>query len=225
MTQITSDKKKHPSAAMPARPMKLWQDNSHNQEVRIEIIPLIDVIFCVLTFFILAAVGLSRQQAITLDLPQANTGKPQMREMLVVSLDDFGQYYIEQQLVSRNQLEQAIADYHQVNPDGLMVLHAARNASYNEVIQVLDMLREVGGKRVALATLPGESSKKVNLTPDSGKNYLPYQQKSPESSLNPIESNDPLNSQPQSEIYRYDPYNLSLPDSQTTPSNTTGIND
>ncbi len=225
MTQITSDKKKNPSAAMPVRPMKLWQDNSHHQEVRIEIIPLIDVIFCVLTFFILAAVGLSRQQAITLDLPQANTGKPQMREMLVVSLDDFGQYYIEQQLVSRNQLEQAIADYHQVNPNGLMVLHAARNASYNEVIEVLDMLREIGGERVALATLPGESSKKVDLTPYSGKNYLPYDRQSPESFLNPIESNEPLNSQPQSEIYRYDPYNLSLPDSQTTPSKTTGIND
>lgn len=142
---------------VPARPLKLWQDLSAHQEVRIEIVPLIDVIFCILTFFILGAVGLSRQQAIELDLPKASTGTPQMREMLVVSLDDFGQVYVEKQIVTRNQLQDAITNYHQFNPNGLMVLNASRNASYNEVIQVLDMLREVGGDRVALATLPGES--------------------------------------------------------------------
>jgi biopolymer transport protein ExbD len=112
------------------------------------------VIFCILTFFILAAVGFSRQQAINLDLPQANTGKPQMREMLVVSLDDLGQVYVEQQIVTRSQLSQSIKNYYQSNPNGLMVLYAAKNATYREVVEVLDLLREVGGDRVALATLP-----------------------------------------------------------------------
>ncbi|MEA5532909.1 biopolymer transporter ExbD [Crocosphaera sp. XPORK-15E] len=147
-----------------ARPLKLWQDPSQQQEVRIEILPMIDVIFCILTFFILGAVGLSRQQAISLDLPKAGSGTPQMREMMVVSLDDFGQVYVEKQLVTRNQLFDSIKSYHQFNPEGLMVLHASRNASYNEVIQVLDMLREVGGERVALATLPGESEGTPNLS-------------------------------------------------------------
>jgi len=59
---------------------------------------LIDVIFCILTFFILGAVGLSRQQAISLDLPKASTATTPMREMLVVSLDDFGQLYVEKQM-------------------------------------------------------------------------------------------------------------------------------
>ena len=137
---------------LPVRPLKLWLDDSSQEEVRIEIIPLIDVIFCILTFFILAAVGFSRQQAISLDLPKASTGAPQMREMLIVSLDDLGQVYVEQQAVTKNQLYQAIRNYHQLNPGGLMVLNAARNTSYNEVVEVLDMLREVGGDRVALAT-------------------------------------------------------------------------
>lgn len=168
MTDISFHKRSSRNAphSMPLRPFKLWQDRSANQEVRIEIIPMIDVIFCILTFFILAAVGLSRQQAISLNLPKASTGTPQMREMLVVSLDDLGQVYVEQQLVTKNQLYQALKSYHQYNPSGLMVLHAARNSSYNEVVQVLDMLREIGGDRVALATLPGEaSSSEGNLTP------------------------------------------------------------
>ncbi|NER81710.1 MAG: biopolymer transporter ExbD, partial [Leptolyngbya sp. SIO1D8] len=81
-----------------------------SEDVRIEIIPLIDVIFCILTFFILAAVGFTRQQAIDLDLPNAATGKPLppqgigsdglQRQRLYVSVDAIGQVYLDQQPVT-----------------------------------------------------------------------------------------------------------------------------
>lgn len=175
------------------RPFKLWQDLSHSPgEVQINILPLMDVIFCILTFFILGAVGLSRQQAISLDLPKASSGTPQMREMLVVSLDDFGQLYVEQQVVTSEQLQAAIKNYHQYNPTGLMVLHAARNSSYNEVIQVLDMLREVGGDRVALATLPGDSKTDSQITPYSNYNLPTWENNQPGSSNNYGQSQSPL---------------------------------
>ncbi len=174
MTQA-SLKKKSSDLKLPLRPLKLWQDISSNQEVRIEILPMIDVIFCILTFFILAAVGFSRQQAINLNLPQANTGRPQMREMLVVSLDQQGQLYLEKQPVTQVQLYSALSNYHSLNPTGLMVLHASKDVSYNEVIQVLDLLKEVGGDRVALATLAGESQKPAQtVSPYPGFNpYYP----------------------------------------------------
>lgn len=195
MPKSTRQPQKSSKTSLSPRPLKLWQDEHSNQgEVRIEIVPLIDVIFCILTFFILGAVGLSRQQAISLDLPKASTGTSQMRDMLVVSLDDFGQVYVEQQPVTRNQLFEAIKNYHQFNPNGLMVLNASRTASYNEVIQVLDMLRQVGGNRVALATLPGESNTSGGITPNSYPNQTPslnnWQQQqpiptTPNPSLNP----------------------------------------
>ncbi|MGK7954025.1 MAG: ExbD/TolR family protein [Crocosphaera sp.] len=179
MTASKAPQQKSPNSSVYSRPLKLWQDSASQQEVRIEILPMIDVIFCILTFFILGAVGLSRQQAISLDLPKAGSGTPQMREMLVVSLDDFGQVYVEKQLVTRNQLFNQIQSYHQLNPEGLMVLHASRNATYNEVIQVLDMLREVGGDRVALATLPGENESSTGNWNDPSLSPLPSQNSLP----------------------------------------------
>lgn len=131
--------------------------DSQTEEVRIEIVPLIDVIFCILTFFILAAVSLTRQQAINVDLPQASTGAPQMQDMLLVSIDSIGQVYVEQQPVTIQQLTDVLGQYEQAVPEGLLVLYASRNARYAEVVQVLDLLREVGGDRVALATLPEAS--------------------------------------------------------------------
>ncbi|HLO47984.1 MAG TPA: biopolymer transporter ExbD [Kamptonema sp.] len=136
--------------------MKIHLDHPA-EEARIEIVPLIDVIFCILTFFILAALQLTRQQAINVDLPKARTGQSQMREMLIVSIDDFGQTYIDQLPVNDNQLDRVLQNYRTQNPNGLMVLYAPKDAKYANVVEVLDRLREVGGDRVALATLPASA--------------------------------------------------------------------
>ncbi len=137
------------------RPFKLWQEESA-PDFRIEIIPLIDVIFCVLTFFILAAVNLSRQQAINLDLPVANSGTVQMPNMAIVSLTDFGQIYVEKQLIqTQAQFTQIVEDYLERNPEGLVILNASEKRSYQEVMQVLDWLKSIGGTRVALGTMSG----------------------------------------------------------------------
>ena len=127
------------------------------EEARIELVPLIDVIFCILTFFLLAALQLTRQQAINVDLPKAKTGQTQMREMLIVSIDDFGQTYIDQLPVNYQQLDLVLKSFQSQNPAGLMVLYAPQNARYAKVVEVLDKLREVGGDRVALATLPSSA--------------------------------------------------------------------
>ncbi|HEY9699573.1 MAG TPA: biopolymer transporter ExbD [Trichocoleus sp.] len=134
-------------------PIKTPLDSSES-DVRIEIVPLMDVIFCILTFFILAAVTLTRQSAINVDLPRAATGTTQMRKILVVSVDPVGQTYLEKQPIGRDQLYQALLNFQQRSPDGLMVLYASKASSYNDVVQILDLLRSVGGDRVALATLP-----------------------------------------------------------------------
>ena len=153
--------------------MKLDIDNAQSESVRIEILPLIDVIFCILTFFILAAVGLTRQQAISLDLPGANTGaalSPESRQArdqrLYISVDASGQTYLDQQPVDLALLTDVLMQHREFAPDGLIVLYASRNARYESVVQVLDLLREVGGDRVALATLPGTQDADPDLDPD-----------------------------------------------------------
>lgn len=138
--------------------MKTYID-SENSEVRIEILPLIDVIFCILTFFILAAVGLTRPQGIDLDLPQAETGKAQLAETLPVRLDVLGQLYIDKQPVSKAQLSQTLVSYIKARPQGVIVLNADKLVSYNQVIEILDLLQSIGGNRVALGTTVPDDNK------------------------------------------------------------------
>ena len=141
-------------ASIAPRPLRL-RIETQTEEVRIEIVPVIDVIFCILTFFILAAVGFARQQAISVDLPKASTGTPQGQKIIMVSLNDLGQVFVEKEAVeTKDQLKAKLQANTPQNYQPLIALYASPTASYNDVVQVLDVLREVGGDRVALATLP-----------------------------------------------------------------------
>ncbi|MEO3705493.1 ExbD/TolR family protein [Trichormus azollae] len=129
------------------------------EEVQIQIIPLIDVVFCILTFFLLAALQFTRQQAINVDLPKASTGRTSgaslQKDILPVTIDAVGQIYIEKEPIQRDQFEARLQQYVQANPNGILVLNASRTSTYNDVIQTLDLLRQVGGNRVSLGIIPG----------------------------------------------------------------------
>ncbi len=138
------------------------------EELQIQIIPLIDVVFCILTFFLLAALQFTRQQAINIDLPKASTGTDSAansqvkNNILPVTIDAIGLTYIEKEPVNREQLEARLKQYLQTHPDGILVLNASRTATYNDVIQTLDLLRKVGGNRVSLGIIPGSSQPVIN---------------------------------------------------------------
>ena len=204
---MSTNKKILSSAPLTTRPLRLRVE-TQSEDVRIEVVPLIDVIFCILTFFLLAAVGLSRQQAISVDLPKASSGTPQGRQILMVGLNELGQIYVDKQpMATKEQFLQSLQAYRQKSPEGLMALYASTNASYSQVVQVLDMLRQVGGERVALATLPGEAQQSSNAspavppttgvpsyTPYPGVNpYDPYGLQNPANPVNPAQPQVPTN--------------------------------
>jgi biopolymer transport protein ExbD len=160
--------------------MKIDTGNTDNNP-HIDLVPLIDVIFCILTFFLLAGLQVSKQQAIGVDIPKASSATPSARELLMVTLNDAGQIFLEQQpMVAPAQLVEAVNQYRQAKPNSSIVLYASKQVSYDKVVQILDVLRGVAGDRVALATLPTDSVAPTPpiLTNPTGyptQPYNPYQ--------------------------------------------------
>ncbi|MEM6752553.1 MAG: biopolymer transporter ExbD [Cyanobacteria bacterium P01_C01_bin.38] len=145
--------------------------NNPTEEVQVQIIPMIDVVFCILVFFILASLQVTRQQSINIDLPQANTAtssvQPDLqRDILPVTIDAFGQIFVEKNTVDRSQLGGILKNYLAANPQGTLVLYASRSATYDDVIEILDLLRQVGGDRVSLAIIPGTEEQPANPNPN-----------------------------------------------------------
>ncbi len=153
--------------------MKIKLGSDHNQTPRVEMIPLIDIIFCILTFFLLSGMQMARQQSLNVDIPAAKTAEAQTREILIVSLDAAGQAFIEQQPVTQlDVLLQQIKSYRITKPNSSIVLYASKQVKYERVIEVLDLLRQAGGDNVALATVTEPAVPNPTSTPLTPPNSL-----------------------------------------------------
>jgi biopolymer transport protein ExbD len=144
-------------------------------DVRIEIIPLIDIIFCILVFFLLGSVTTSKTEALNVDLPRASSGQTQFGDTLIVEVDVLGQIIIKNTVISKDQLSQLLAAYVAQKPDGVVVFQADKRLNYETVINLFDLLRKVGGTRVALGTTDKAAAtpQDLNLIPGLGMPILP----------------------------------------------------
>lgn len=125
-----------------------------NQIPELNLLPMMDVIMTVLTFFIIVSMTLRSQQAIDVALPQAdNSGATQQNtpDPLVVGLNPQGQILLANQPASVDQLAQQMQTYLTQNPQGAVILKADRTLSYEKVVQVLGDMRDIGGDKVSLA--------------------------------------------------------------------------
>jgi biopolymer transport protein ExbD len=152
--------------------VKINLGNNNDGGPRVEVVPLIDIIFCILTFFLLSGLQMARQQAISVDIPKAKSAESQTRQMMIVSLDRDGQIFVEQQRYPQVEaLYQATKTYRANSPNGSIVLYASKQVRYERVMEILDLLRVAGGDNVALATTNIESSPSptstINLTPST----------------------------------------------------------
>ena len=169
--------------------MKIDLDNS-TDDAQIQILPLIDVIFCILTFFIMAVVQLQRPQGVNVDIPKAETGTVQPPDRLIVTLSPTGQTFLGSEEVDRNTLADKARKYLDSKPNGLVVLNASQNAFYSDVISILDLMRKIGGNRVALATNPATTPTPTPTVPGPSLGIPGYSNPYGNPGLNPT---NPLN--------------------------------
>lgn len=140
--------------------MKLFPERRRQRKLRLEIIPMIDVMFLLLVFYILSTAALVHQQAIPVDLPLASTAETHiLGPEVTVSLTRAGEVFLNQQNVGLEGLAAAVEQLAQTRPGGLhalqeegVVLNADLQASHGQVVQVMDRLRQLGIARFAVST-------------------------------------------------------------------------
>lgn len=135
-----------------------FKSSPNNSLPQVNLVPMLDVLMTVLTFFIIIAMTLTGQQMINVKLPitehkanpQASPTTTQI-EPLVVGLDANGQIIMDNQIISTRELAERMSSYFAENPQGLVVLRADRDLTYAKVATLLKALRAIGGDRVSLA--------------------------------------------------------------------------
>jgi biopolymer transport protein ExbD len=119
----------------------------------VNLVPMMDVIMTILTFFIIVSMTLTNFQSIDISLPSSQSGANNTKptDPLIVGLNRQGQILLQDKVCDRACLTQQVATYLQQNPKGTVVLKADQEIPYKQVAQILGALKEMGGDRVSLA--------------------------------------------------------------------------
>ena len=124
------------------------------RRARIEIIPLIDIIFFLLATFVMVSLSMVKNLGIPVRLPAAATGAPQERTPAgTVSIADTGQLYLDREELSLPALVERLAALRREHGDELrLFVNGDENARLGLAIEVLDAARRLGITRVAFET-------------------------------------------------------------------------
>tara|TARA_Y100001968_G_C18753902_1_gene434606 strand:+ start:61 stop:465 length:405 start_codon:yes stop_codon:yes gene_type:complete len=122
-----------------------------NTNNKIDILPMIDIIFAILAFLIISSLYLSRVDTITVELPKASKSINQNNKFISISIDKSGNLFINKQNIKLQDLkEEVLNSIGKTN--NLVILNADKNISHGYVISVLDMLRSIDGLKLAIST-------------------------------------------------------------------------
>ncbi|MGD0462841.1 MAG: biopolymer transporter ExbD [Tepidisphaeraceae bacterium] len=128
---------------------------SDHAEARIEIIPLIDIMFFLLAAFMLVSLSMVNLKTVKVNLPTATsaTNEPK-RDFVDISVDKAGSAYLNKRAIDDNQLIGALAGFRKANPDLRIIISADTEARHGDVIHVLDLVRLAGIEKVAFEIRP-----------------------------------------------------------------------
>lgn len=118
---------------------------------QINIVPMIDVIFAILTFFIMSSLYLVRSQGLPVNLPGAITAQQQPQTQIVVTVDRQGQLALNLKPVQLENLKAQVQSLIRPGNTPLVVINADRDVTHGRVVTVMDQLRSIQGIRMAIA--------------------------------------------------------------------------
>jgi biopolymer transport protein ExbD len=126
--------------------------NEPEPQFQINIVPMIDVIFAILTFFVMSTLFLTRSEGLPVDLPEANSAESQTANQLVVTIDKAGAIFLNREAIQIDALVAAVQAQVVTGKQPIVVLNADEAVNHGQVIAVMDRLRAIQGVRMAIAT-------------------------------------------------------------------------
>ena len=118
---------------------------------RLMIIPMIDIIFFLLVFFMMSIMFMVEQKVLPVTLPSASTAELDMHRTFPVTVMADGSLRFHEEAVNLNDLAARIETELRRDRDSRFVLRADRHAAYGQVVDVLNQLRRLGVQRLTVA--------------------------------------------------------------------------
>jgi biopolymer transport protein ExbD len=123
------------------------------KKARIEIIPLIDVIFFLLATFVLFTLSLNKSNGISVLLPKAETSEPRdPAGTVTVSVTDEGTLAWNKDLVTLDDFLTRLQQFKRDEPEGRILINGDERAFFAQAVYVFDEARKAGFTKVYIET-------------------------------------------------------------------------
>lgn len=131
--------------------MKLRNLRLDNQP-QLMIIPMIDIIFFLLVFFMMSTLSMVEQRAIPVNLPQAAASLQDMQHNTAITVMQDGNVMFDQETIPLTLLGKRAKTALLQQPENIFVLRADKQTEYEKVVAALDELKAAGARRISIAT-------------------------------------------------------------------------
>lgn len=120
---------------------------------------MVDVMFLLLVFYILASIGLTIERGIPVSLPEAVSGESQVVEEIKISITSGGDVFLNHDKVALSELGEAVRQAAESRPGGIkhlqegyVVLNVDMSVPHGQMVKAMDQLRSVGVSNFSIAT-------------------------------------------------------------------------
>jgi biopolymer transport protein ExbD len=121
-----------------------------HKKARIEIIPLIDIMFFLLASFMMVSLSQVHMKGIKVSLPTGVSGETQnKREYVSLSVDKDGYFYFDKTQIAFDEVLPKLQAIYQTSPDAKIFIRGDRDALHGNVIRLLQLIRSSGYTRIA----------------------------------------------------------------------------
>ena len=117
---------------------------------RIEMLPLIDIVFLLLVFFIYAMLSMAVHRALPVALPKSGTAEIDNRPLVAVSIAREGEVYLDKRPVELNELLEILRDKTMAEKEKGVQVFADREVLYQRLFMVLDSIKKAGISQISL---------------------------------------------------------------------------
>ena len=136
-----------------------------HKKARIEIIPLIDIMFFLLASFMMVSLSQVHMKGMKVNLPRGVSGDVQnKRDYISLSVDKDGYYYFDKELLDFDKVLPKLQAIYAISPDAKVFVRGDRDALHGNVIRLLNQIRSSGYNRIAFE-IKSEAGKGVPQPP------------------------------------------------------------
>lgn len=129
--------------------MKLRSPIAH-KKTRLEIIPLIDVMFFLLASFMMVSLTMSKQQTIKVDLPVAAAAKSDFKpDMINLAVNAKGDLFYNTERLALPDIERRLTERHGSDPNTPVYISGDADTRHADMVKTLDLVRQIGFNKVA----------------------------------------------------------------------------